>query len=165
MPKPRKPTFLKLVTGTAQPCRSNPQEPKPARHRPAPAAHLSAPERAAWQEIAAAADGLRVLSEGDALALEAAAGALADLRAARASLALPMVVDGKDGPVTLAEGGQRSYWAGKMRRQRPEIADIADAERRLGAWLGRFGLTPADRSRVSAAPDGGGNPFADLDGA
>jgi len=49
-----------------------------------------------------------------------------------------------------------------MRRSRPEIADIADADRRFCMWLSRFGMTPADRSRVSAAMPESGNPFAEL---
>jgi phage terminase small subunit len=36
-----------------------------------------------------------------------------------------------------------------MIRARPEVAMIADADRRIMMWMSKFGLTPADRSRVS----------------
>jgi hypothetical protein len=46
-----------------------------------------------------------------------------------------------------------------MIRVRPEVAMIADADRRLMAWLARFGLSPADRSRVSEIVGTQPNPF------
>ncbi len=163
MARPRLPSYLKVVRGTVQKCRMNEAEPAPGRARPSPPPHLSEAEKVAWHEVALLADQLRVLAATDALGLESAAGALSDLRAARASLALPLVLIGDDGtPVIVAKAGERSYGSGPLRRARPEIADIADAERRLGTWLARFGLSPADRSRVSAAPPDIANPFANI---
>jgi phage terminase small subunit len=43
-----------------------------------------------------------------------------------------------------------------MQRVKPIFSALAEAERRLRDWLGRFGLTPADRSRVRRASDGKG---------
>lgn len=40
-----------------------------------------------------------------------------------------------------------------MYRPYPEVAIISDADRRFGFWLGKVGMTPADRSKVSAVLD------------
>ena len=158
MARPRKPTHLKIVTGTLRRDRTNANEPTPRRTRPKPPAHLSDFGRAAWTEIAAIADTLGVLTAGDVLALEGLAEAVGDLRAARASLAEALVYEG----ATVAEGGARFYWTsgagGPMRRPRPELAAIADADRRVCSWVARFGLSPSDRSKVTAAPPGGCQP-------
>ena len=46
-------------------------------------------------------------------------------------------------------------------KRHPGISAIADYDRRYLSWLTRFGLTPADRSRVSASTDGNEeNPWA-----
>jgi phage terminase small subunit len=48
-----------------------------------------------------------------------------------------------------------------MLRSHPAVAIVADADRRYAMWLSKFGLTPSDRSRVSAAiSDTDKNPFA-----
>ena len=95
------------------------------------------------------ADGMGILTEGDPAALEAMAGALADLRAARASLDAPIEIKSKDGTmIAMAKAGERYYWTGArgipVRKVRPEVADIADADRRFLAWCQRFGMSPAD---------------------
>lgn len=162
MARPRKPTHLKVVAGTAQPCRINLFEPKPNRERPSSPAHLSDRGKAAWAEATLIADRMGVLTEADPIALEGLAEALADLRSARASLAMPLMY----GNIEMAQAGERYYWTegkgGPMRRARPEVSDIADADRRVGAWVARFGISPADRSKVSAALPEKTNPFAAL---
>src|SRR5919107_1437982 len=97
MGNPRKPTALKELQGTFRPDRANPAEPRPDRSVPFPPERLSDQAKAAWRELAEIADGLGVLTEGDPVALEAMAGALADLRDARASLDAPMEIKSKDG--------------------------------------------------------------------
>ncbi len=150
---PRKPDHLKIVAGTAQPCRMNRKAPKPKRTRPEPPPHLNKAAAQAWRELAALTDGMGVLTDADIAGLEGAAEALADLREARASLAQPLVIDTAAGPVTVAKAGERFYWTHSkdtsLRRARPELAAISDADRRFLAWLTRFGGTPADRARVS----------------
>jgi phage terminase small subunit len=64
--------------------------------------------------------------------------------------------------IQIAAGGERYYWTGGLRRQRPELADISDADRRISSWAAKFGMTPADRSRVSASPEETRNAFADF---
>lgn len=163
MARPRTPTHLKLVRGTARPDRTPASEPKPRRERPSPPSHLSDRGKAAWAEVALLTDRMGVLTEADLIALEGLAETVADLRAARASLATPMIsTNAKGEQTTIAKAGERYYWSGPMRRSRPELSDIADLERRLALWCSRFGLSPADRSRVSAAPAEEFNPFANL---
>src|SRR5215212_8700536 len=154
MGNPRKLTALKELKGTLRPSRENGNEPRPNHSLIEPPTRLSDQAKAAWRELAQIADGLGVLTEGDPAALEAMAGALADLRAARASLDAPMEIKSKDGTmIAMAKAGERYYWTGArgvpVRKVRPEIADIADADRRFLAWCQRFGMSPVDRARVS----------------
>ena len=152
--RPRKPTVLKLVTGTAQPCRINAKEPKPQRARPSPPEHISAKARTAWGYVSSLLDRMGVLTESDGLALEGLCEAYADMLAARQ--ALEDRGEGLTYETTTKIGG-------RMIRSFPEVAMAAEADRRLAYWLGRFGLTPADRSRVSANADHGVvNPFAEF---
>ncbi|MBP2302535.1 P27 family phage terminase small subunit [Azospirillum picis] len=170
--RPPKPTHLKLVTGTAQKCRTNKREPKPERSIPSPPAHLTDKAKTTWGAVSVILDKMGVLTEADGMAMVGLCEAYADLLAARESLSRPltMVSEGADGEkastIIFAEAGERYYWTigkgGPMRRARPEVADIADADRRFAAWLAKFGLTPADRTRVAGQLPGDSNPFADL---
>lgn len=50
--RPRKPTAMKQLTGTLQPCRTNLNEPVPTGPLPdAPPEHLTEAERAAWESL------------------------------------------------------------------------------------------------------------------
>ena len=175
--RPRKPTALKVVGGTHRADRGSPNEPAPAPiapgNLPEMPSGLSARGKRAWREAAEIATRMGVLTSADPVALEELAETLADLRAARASLGRPLMLpvslkdDGTlEEPQFAAQAGERYYWtrgmSGWMRRTRPEVADIADASRRLALWVSRFGMTPADRSRVSAIKGKEANPFADL---
>ena len=142
MARPRKPSILKLIAGTDQPCRTNKAEPKPRRERPSPPVYLSDKAKAAWGAASIILDRMGVLTEADGMALEGLCEAYADLRAARDAIA--------------ERGGSLSYTSatrdgGIMHRAYPEVAMLADADRRVSMWLAIFGLTPADRSRVSGS--------------
>lgn len=160
--RPKKPTHLKVVSGTYRPHREQDDEPQLAAEYPLPPEHLNDGAKSAWHQAASIAYGMGVLTGADTAALEALAGALGDLRSARASLERPLMV----GDMQVAAGGERYYWTdgkgGPMRRARPELSDISDADRRIASWVGRFGMTPADRGRVSAAPQEDVNEFAAL---
>lgn len=45
------PTVVKELRGTLQPCRTNPDEPKPAEPLGDPPAHLARDEKAVWREL------------------------------------------------------------------------------------------------------------------
>ena len=152
MARPRKPTQLKIVAGTAQNCRLNPDEPKPERGAPLAPSHLSPKARMAWKYVAKVLDDMGVLTQADAMALEGACECYADLRNAREALK----ARGKPTYEAPTDSG------GLMIRAYPEVAMVSDADRRFKGWLAVLGMTPADRSRVSAGSKGDGNPFADL---
>lgn len=164
--RPPKPTHLKIVTGTAQKCRTNKHEPKPERTIPSPPARLSDRAKTGWGAMSVILDDMGVLTKADVFALEEMCGTYADLLDARASLARPLVMETEGGTHIFAEAGERYYWTvgkgGPMRRARPEVADIAESSRRFAGWLAKFGLTPSDRTRVAGKLPGDVNPFAEL---
>ena len=151
--RPRIPTQLKVVKGTAQPCRTNKSEPMPAEGVPSRPAHLSTKAKKTWRAVVPVLEEMRILTVADGLALEGLCEAYAELCTARA---------------VLRKRGSRTYsFATKtgetVYRSYPEVAQAADADRRFRSWLASFGLTPADRSRVVAAPpEEQENPFAAL---
>ncbi|NPD67287.1 P27 family phage terminase small subunit [Lichenicola cladoniae] len=170
MGRPRKPTHLKVVGGTAQPCRTNKAEPKLKAARLAAPAHLSRRAKLAWAKASRLLHDMGVLTVADGVALEGLCEAIADQRDARSSLseAVSYVHQEHGAPreVQIAAAGSLTYItvgnSGPMIRMRPEVAAIADADRRVSMWLAKFGLTPADRSRVGAAGMEKTNPFAAL---
>lgn len=137
--RPPKPTVLKLLQGTARHDRLNPSEPEPPALVDArPPSWLDSRGRRAWRDWLPVLTGMRVLTEADGAALALMCDAYAEYLAARA--------------VLRREGA--SYTTGElpaqMVRQRPEVAQAADAWRRVSAMMQQFGLTPASRSRVSS---------------
>jgi len=174
MARPRTPTALKLVKGTAQPCRINKQEPKPLRAIPSPPAHLSDRAKTAWGAVGVLLDRMGVITEADGMVLEGLCETYAELLDARAALkergGLSYETEQEiqaDLAINLSAGevsGVRPVPKKKvMIRAYPEVAMIADADRRFGFWLSKVGMTPADRSKVSAiAEKDNKDPWADL---
>lgn len=183
MPTPRKPTYLKLVTGTTRShkrgAKPNTAEPKPRSGMGEPPAHMSPRGKQAWPYVAGILDRMGVLTEADGFALERLCECYADILAARASLNDPVEVlrpgalnaDGLRGDpvfVVVAYGGATTYVtegkSGPMLRTRPEVAIIADADRRFRAYLSDFGLTPAARTKVHMAGSEGVDELAEFFG-
>ncbi len=155
MARPRKPSHLKLVTGTARADRMNPNEPKPvALADLAPPPSMTTRATNAWRKLAPLLQRMGVLTEADTLALMQLCEAYAEILSARAALR------DRGGPTyetTTVQGG-------RMVRTYPEVAMLADADRRFLQYLAAFGLTPASRSKVSANPDAGKDPLAEYFG-
>lgn len=84
-------------------------------------------------------DRMAVLTEADGIALEEVCETYAELIECRRLL--------KDVERVYEGGSEKS---GMMWRSHPIVAQISDASRRLAMWLTKFGMTPADRSRVSS---------------
>lgn len=149
MARPRKPTHLKLVSGTARKDRLTPGEPKlPTVALPCPE-HLSSKAKSAWGRVAPMLHRMGVLTEADALALEQLCGAYATILHCQA---------------VLADYGDLSYASAKpdggtMRRPHPEVAILADADRRFRLYLNDFGMSPSSRGRVSANGPGDTDPL------
>lgn len=139
--RPRKPTALHLIQGTARAHHLNAREPKPTRKRPECPDGLSPRAKRAWQHFAPMLYDLGVLTEADTAALISLCEAAADRDAARAALAKRPGLAYESRTST----GAVSY------RPYPEVALVSDADRRVKGWLSVFGLTPADRARVSVA--------------
>lgn len=140
--RPRKPTQLKVLTGTARADRLNPREPKAAAvDIPPPPSGLTRDERESWLELKAVVDPMRVATAADVVAFREMVGTLGILRALRRSLAKGKIAE--DGLV------------------RPEVSAIAVYTKLMHAHLARWGLTPADRARVAAleADKGAGSPL------
>ncbi len=146
----RKPDHLKVVTGTAQKCRMNPD---------APAANpgiASAPEwlsdRASeiYARVGATILGMGIASPDDVDAMALLASRLEEVEI------LTAVIEDQ-GRTYLSDGG---LW-----KARPEVSMRNEAMRHAQSLLAEFGLTPAARSKVSAGKKPDENPFGALDEA
>lgn len=146
--KARKPTKLKLLSGTAQSSRLNKREPNVSPPTiPDPPPYLLAEEAEAWRRFGSVIDPMRIVTREDFASFELLVVTYAEMVRLRNSLrqnGYEMVYE-----CAKSEGG------GTMLRARPEMALLSDVDRRLVNLLGRFGLTPADRSRVSMADSHG----------
>jgi P27 family predicted phage terminase small subunit len=139
-----KPSYLKLVTGNPGKRKLNSKEPKVARARPLAPTHMSDKARETWGYVGGLLDRMGVLSEVDAVALELLCEAYADFLAAKGVLE----AFGSDYYTTKTALGD------EMHRAHPAVAQKNDADRRIRAWLGEFGMTPGARSRVKADGEG-----------
>jgi phage terminase small subunit len=152
--RPRKPTFVKALQGTLAPTRTNLREPRlsPATI-PEPPADLSDFERKAWTELAAVINPMQIATASDLYAFRLfvqAAGVLASLRQSLREHA---------GGMPIHAMPTRS---GEQVVARPEVDQIAKFQKLCLLHLVRWGLSPSDRSRVTALSgnDSGGDPLA-----
>lgn len=148
--RPRKPTALHLVEGTARPARLNPRAPAqaPLAELPAPPKGFTKWENDAWRELAGVVGPLRVMTEADVPAFRQLVVTLALAWQSRAAL--------KKHGLTFTVTTE----SGEVIRKRPEVEILLAAKKQLSTELSRFGLTPADREKVSAlGKDGAGDPL------
>ena len=155
--RPRKPTAIKALAGTLQKCRTNPYEPKgkPKKVPRAPE-YLTERQRAEWKRLAKLINPMRITTKSDVYAFESMVVAYTLRRQAEESL--------------YAHGNTSLVYAAKVRdgtvlKARPEVALIRESDKQLALWMSKFGLSPADRSRVmelSKSPKS--NPLAEFAG-
>lgn len=142
--RPRKPTAHKRLAGTLRPSRENPAEPRATPiELPDPPEDLTDLERAAWVELKALIDPMQIATAADVVAFRAMvedAGMLATLRKS--------FVDAGSEPVSVEETK-----AGAQLRMRPEVLSIPTYRKLMLLHFVRWGLSPADRQRVSALTD------------
>ncbi len=147
----RRPDHLKVVAGTAQPCRMNPD---------APASLTTLPVAPEWLSTRAAeifAGLVSVIEEmGIASASDTAALALLASRVEEVEICTGIIEDLGRTYTTVNESGS------EMHRGRPEVAMRSEAMRHAQSLLAEFGLTPAARSKVSANKKPESNPFKAL---
>lgn len=145
--RPRKPTKLKLLQGTARPDRANKKEPLLQAEIPRAANGLSDKDKKAWRHIGKIIRPMNISTRADVLALELLATAYVDFWEAR------RVINEK-GSTYIAKAEKGINQSGKpvlsvSMRQRPEVEIMSDAWRRLEKMLSHFGISPSSRSRVS----------------
>ena len=141
-----KPTQLKLVGGNAGKRKLNTREPKPRRAIPSPPAHLSRDALVVWVRVSEILDRMGVLTEADVIGLERICETYVEVVELQADIA-------KHGRYQVV----RTKAGGAMARKLPAVEMLADADRRLRAWIVEFGQTPSARSRVHAEDDGSRN--------
>lgn len=144
------PDHLKLVKGTAQKCRMNPEAPAANVGTASAPAWLS--ERAAelFDQISATLLGMGIASPDDTHALSLAASRLEEIEILTA---------------VIEDAGRTYQTEAGLWKARPEVAMRNEAMRHSQSLLAEFGLTPAARSKVSAGKPAEKNPFGALDDA
>ena len=138
-----KPTTLKILEGNPGHRRLNLQEPKPPKGVPVCPIGLNEKSQETHAALAAQLNAMGVLTDADSTALELLTGALTEYRAAR--------------DVVQTEGATyscRTKNNGLMTRIRPEVRIAESAMKRVMAILTEFGMTPAARTKVTAAATG-----------
>jgi P27 family predicted phage terminase small subunit len=136
MGRKMKPTALKLLQGTARAHRLNPAEPMPNVGEPEPLETLTPAALLHFRNLTGTLSAVRVLTVNDGAGLSLLAQALATYEECNRGLAM-------DGLVVQTERGPaRSPWA-ILQKQ---------AWEQIQRGLADFGLTPASRSKIVAAP-------------
>lgn len=133
------PTAIKIATGNPGKRKLNKREPRVPKGVPIPPDDLSDGARRAWFAWAPVLDAMGVLTAADAIVLERACECYAEVNELKMELR-----SGGRVQVVPTKGGA------PMERQRPQVAMLADADRRLKSYLVELGLSPAARSKVHA---------------
>lgn len=167
--RPPTPTALKVLRGTDRPDRTNPEEPTPPALEvgAAPPAWLrDRRARAYWRELVPILSDARMLAMTDTTALVILAKAYGRWRDYEDFLeANGETYDSKPGAVAATKdepSATPTRPRPSMLRPRPEVAMRDKAEDRLVLLLGKFGMTPSDRTRVAALPRLVGDPTEDF---
>ncbi len=137
MGRPTKPTALKLISGTAQKCRMNKNEPQPETAAPEMPGHLSGEAKAEWERMVPELISMGLLTKLDRAALAGYCTAWGRHVEAEAELAANGMT------IETPTGHSKTSPFLAISRQEREI---------MKKFLLEFGLTPASRSKVSATP-------------
>jgi P27 family predicted phage terminase small subunit len=149
--RPRKPTHLKVVAGTAQKCRINKNEPKGKGGWPSAPEWLSDRATAIFEETCRRMDGMGTLSEEWADVIADYASCVEEIE-----ITTGIIEDLGRTYTTTTQTGDTMY------RPRPEVAMRSDAMRRAQALRAELGIGPASKSKVSAGTPDEENPFKAL---
>ena len=136
----RKPTQLKKTQGTYQLCRSHADEPIAPSGFPVPPEELDTIGKEYWHSICEKLQCMNILSSVDHPMLELLCKAYSQFRRAESIL-------NKEGLTytTISRDGQKKIY------RRPEQLIYKDVMHQINVILGKFGLSPADRSRISVS--------------
>ena len=139
--RPKKPTALKELEGTARPDRTNPNEPKPARGA-SPPEYLYEDQKRDFLSLAREFNACNLLTVLDAPALAMFCELMSDYRDLKAIIKEKgMLVD------HVATGG---FTVQKLNPVAPQLNKTRD---QILTLLREFGATPAARSKVSTVQD------------
>lgn len=159
MARPRKPSHLKVVAGTARKDRMNDAEPAAPKGAPDAPLWLSSRATEIFAGLCATIDGMGYLSTADQHVIAQAASRLEEVEITTA-----MVEDGGRTYVSQATYDDEGRVLSQMMRSNPIVAQRSEAMRHAHALLSELGLTPAARSKVSAGKKPDDNPFRALMG-
>lgn len=133
------PTQVKLLRGTAQRCRMNPDEPAPDPSIPDAPTHLSPEAREEWDRVAGELYDLGVLSAVDRAALAAYCQAYGRWVAAERELRRE---DGSMNLISVTSNGNVI--------QNPLVGIANKSLELMHKYLTEFGMSPSSRTRVGA---------------
>lgn len=153
----RKPDHLKLVSGTAQPCRMNPDAPKPLEDTPTAPEWLSARAAGIFDGLVAIIVKMGIGSASDTAMLAMAASRLEEVEICTA-----LIEDGGRTFVSGVKYDEEGRVVSQQIKGHPAVAQRSEAMRHAQSLLVEFGLSPAARSKVSASVPDEQNPFAAL---
>ncbi len=158
------PTSIHELRGTTRADRTNPAEPRPPMievgERP-PTWLRDRHARAYWRELVPVLSRARMLALTDTTALVILAKAYGRWRHYEDFLEREgETYDSKAGVTPAPDGIEKPARRASpsMLRPRPEVAMRDKAEDRLVFLLGKFGMTPSDRTKVAALPEFVGDP-------
>jgi P27 family predicted phage terminase small subunit len=144
MGRPRKPTRIKVVEGTARDDRMNFREPMPKRGIPNCPSFLSKAAKKKWKEIVPELDRLGVITLIDGDALACYCEAWGEFEATTKIIA-------KNGRFTSNAAGTRI--------SHPAVAQQRSAWEAIKKFSCMYGLDPSSRSKIQAAPVDNADPF------
>ena len=153
----RKPDHLKLVSGTAQPCRMNPDAPQALEELPVAPEWLSARAAEIFDGLVGIASQMGIASASDTSMLAMAASRLEEVEICTA-----MIEDGGRTFVSKITYDDEGRVSSQQIKGHPIVAQRSEAMRHAQSLLVEFGLSPAARSKVSANVPNEQNPFAAL---
>jgi len=139
MARPRKPTELKLLKGTARPCRMNPDEPDQSSGLPVAPSHLGTIAREHFDILVKRIDDMGYASDSFTEVLALASEAFETWQLCNAVIA-------EIGMVGLIPNSYGDI----VRKENPEVAIRQKAWQTYRMCLVEMGLTPASKSKVSA---------------
>lgn len=147
--RPRKPTHLKVVSGTLRPHRENPNEPETVGGWPEAPAWLSSRAAEIFDETCKLMSGMGTLSVEWADVIADYASCLEEIEITTA-----IIEDVGRTYTTTTQTGDTMF------RPRPEVAMRSDAMKRAQSLRAELGLGPASKSKVGGGKKHAANPFA-----
>lgn len=153
----RVPDHLKIIAGTAQPCRMNPNAPVAASDLPVPPEWLSVRAAEIFAGLASVIEGMGIASASDTAVLALAASRLEEVEICTA-----VIEDGGRTFISSIEYDGEGRVTSQQVKGHPAVAQRSEAMRHAQSLLAEFGLTPAARSKVSVNRKPEANPFKTL---